>query len=161
MNLPPMQIRDAQSGDAAGMAELLNEIIAIGGMTAHQSQMSAAVIAEYFVNGEGVKASVLAEEGDQIIGWQSLSLWQGELHIGTFVHAGMQAKGIGSALFAATCAAARATGLSHMIAHIRADNVPGLAYYTQIGFYDIGHDPDFALDDGTIAGRRLKRFDLV
>ncbi len=156
-----LHIREAGPDDAGPMADVLNEIIAIGGTTAHQHAFSAEMVRQYFIDGEGVATSVLAVLDDTVIGWQSLGLWQGEMHIGTFVRQGLQARGVGAALFAATCSIARAKGLTEMIAHIRADNAPGLAYYARIGFVDIGHDPSFALEDGTVVGRVYRRFDIV
>jgi ribosomal protein S18 acetylase RimI-like enzyme len=86
--------------------------------------------------------------------------WNGEPHIGTFVQPGLQAKGIGGALFSMTLATLRQTKIGYIIAWIRADNVPGLAYYRRIGFRDIGSDPDFALADGRKVGRIYRRFDV-
>ena len=143
------------------MAEVLNAIIAAGGTTAHQHPMTDADLRTHYIDGPGVETCLLAEAAGQVIGWQSLGEWKGEPHIGTFVRIGTQARGIGAALFDATCAAARARGLTRIIAHIRADNAPGLAYYTRIGFHDIGGDPGFALEDGRVVGRVFRRFDLV
>ena len=61
---------------------------------------------------------------------------------------------------AATAADARA-GVTAIIASIRADNVPGLAYYARLGFVDFAHDPDFALTDGRIVGRVHRRYDIA
>ena len=99
-----------------------------------------------------------------MIGFQSLGLWpglpEGWGDIGTFVAPGVQAKGVGGALFAATVAAARAAGLRVINATIRADNVPGLAFYARQGFADYAQDPDFTLRDGRRVGRVHRRFDL-
>ena len=70
------------------------------------------------------------------------------------------AKGIGAGLFALTCDLLRNAGLTQIIASVRADNAPGLSYYARIGFVDIGHDPDFSLNDGRVVGRVHRRFDL-
>lgn len=142
------------------MTGLLNQIIAIGGTTAHQTPMTPEIVRQYFIDGPGVETSVLAEADGQVMGWQSVGLWQDEMHIGTFVRPAGQAKGVGSALFALTCRRARARGLTRIIAHIRADNVPGLAFYARIGFRDTGQDPGFALNDGTVVGRVFRTFDL-
>jgi L-amino acid N-acyltransferase YncA len=155
-----MIVRKALAEDAAGMAELLNDIIAIGGTTAHQQPTSEAKTCLHAIDGRYVLSSVLAEENGRILGWQSVEQWQGEPHIGTYVQPGLQARGIGAKLFALTLAALRAGRVSHVIASIRADNLPGLAYYARIGFRDIGHEPDFALDDGRKVGRIQRRFDL-
>jgi L-amino acid N-acyltransferase YncA len=155
-----MIVRKALQRDAAGMAALLNQIIAIGGTTAHQQPTTEAQTREYAIDGANVLSSVLAEEDHRIIGWQAVEQWEGEPHIGTYVTPGLQAKGIGAALFELTFAALRARGVSHVIASIRADNIPGLAYYARTGFRDIGHEPDFALEDGRKVGRVHRRFDL-
>lgn len=155
-----MIVRDARADDDSEMTSLLNQIIAIGGTTAHQTPMTAAIVRQYFIDGSGVETSVLAEVAGQVIGWQSLGLWQDEMHIGTFVRPGTQSSGVGTAMFAMTCQRARARGLTRIIAHIRADNASGLAYYARIGFRDVGQDPGFALNDGTVVGRVFRAFDL-
>lgn len=142
------------------MAAVLNAIIAIGGTTAHEHPKTAEQVCADYVDGPDVLASVVAEDQGRVIGWQSVGMWEGDPHIGTFVQPGLQARGVGGALFAATCAALRVRGTRFIIAHIRADNVPGLAYYARIGFRDIGGDPDFDLSDGRRVGRIHRRFDL-
>jgi L-amino acid N-acyltransferase YncA len=142
-----MIIRPATLTDAPAMTALLNAVIAI--------------VTEDYVTGPDVLASVVAEEDGRLLGWQSVGLWQDEAHIGTFVQPGLQAKGAGRAMFGLTCQMLRQKGVKAIIASIRADNVPGLAYYGRIGFRDIGHEPDFSLNDGTVVGRVHRRFDLV
>ena len=156
-----MIVRIATAADATGMTALLNAVIAEGGTTAHETPMTAAEVQGHFIDGQGVLSSVVAEEVGVIVGWQSVGWWQGDPHIGTFVLPGLQAKGVGSALFAATLAKLRGGDVDRIIASIRADNVPGLAYYARIGFRDVGGDPGFALKDGRIVGRVHRRFDLV
>jgi L-amino acid N-acyltransferase YncA len=155
-----MILRRPTEADAPAMADLLNAIIAIGGTTAHQHPKSAEAVREDYIDGTDVKTTILAEDGGRVIGFQSVGLWLGDMHIGTFVQPGLQAKGVGAAMFAETCAQARAAGLTEIIAAIRADNVPGLAFYARIGFQDIGLDPDFALEDGRVVGRVFRRFTL-
>ena len=155
-----MITRLATPVDAVGMTTLLNAVIAKGGTTAHETPMTAADVREYFIDGSDVRSSIIAEDEGQIIGWQSVGQWKGDPHIGTFVHPDLQAKGVGGALFAQTLAALRWTEIGYIIASIRADNVPGLAYYARIGFRDIGQDPDFALSDGRVVGRVHRRYEL-
>lgn len=142
------------------MAALLNEIIVLGGTTAHQHPKSAAMVRRDYIDGPDVQTSVVAEDGGRLIGWQSSGLWQGESHIGTFVQPGVQARGVGAALFALTRAQAQAAGITRIAATIRADNVPGLAYYARLGFRDTGADPGFALENGTVVGRIHRHLDL-
>ncbi|MGV8954851.1 MAG: GNAT family N-acetyltransferase [Cypionkella sp.] len=156
-----MIVRAATLHDAAAMAVVLNRIIEIGGTTAHLTPKSAQDIAAQYIDGEATLTCVVAEVEGAIIGWQAIGWWQGVGHIGSFVSPDTQAKGTGAALFALTCELARGTGLREIYADIRADNVPGLAYYARIGFVDIGSDADFALTDGRVVGRVQRRFDLT
>jgi len=155
-----MIVRQAVSADAAAMAALLNEIIAIGGTTAHQHPKSAERVRADYIDGPDVQTCVVAEEGGCLTGWQSVGLWQGESHIGTFVRPGIQARGVGAALFTLTRDLAARAGIARIAATIRADNVPGLAYYARLGFRDTGSDPGFALDNGTVVGRIHRHLDL-
>ena len=155
-----MIARHATPADAPAMAGVLNAIIAIGGTTAHELPKTESQVRHDYVDGPDVLSSVVVVSEGQVIGWQSVSHWQGEPHIGTFVQAGVQARGTGQAMFALTCDSLRKQGVTHIAAWIRADNVPGLAYYARIGFHDTGGDPDFALSDGRKVGRIYRRFDL-
>lgn len=155
-----MIVRNSLPEDAAAMAALLNRIIAIGGTTAHQTPKTAEAVQADYIDGPDCVTSVVAEVDGQIIGWQAVGWWQGDAHIGTFVDPNLQAKGTGAALFAETLKASKAAGLQEIHASIRADNVPGLAYYARIGFQDDVCDPDFALNDGTKVGRINRRYRL-
>jgi L-amino acid N-acyltransferase YncA len=154
-----MIVRKATPDDAEAMAAILNAIIAIGGTTAHQEPKSVARVRHSYVTAPGVRAAVVAEAEGRMLGWQSVEFWQGELHIGTFVAPGLQARGVGAALFALTCDLLRPDP-APIIATIRADNAPGLAYYARMGFREVSRDPDWALQDGRVVGRVNRRFDL-
>jgi L-amino acid N-acyltransferase YncA len=156
-----MIIRRTRLDDAEAMAEILNRIIEIGGTTAHQTAKSPQTVQADYIDGPDVLSAVVAEDQGVVIGWQSVGLWQGDMHIGSFVRPGIQAKGAGSAMFSMTCDMVRTAGHRSIFASIRSDNVPGLAYYSRMGFVDVSEDPGFALDDGRVVGRVLRRFDLV
>jgi L-amino acid N-acyltransferase YncA len=155
-----MLIRPATPADAPAMASVLNAIIAIGGTTAHEQPKPAATVLQDYITGPDVLACAVAEQDGAVIGWQSAGWYHGHPDIGTFVQPGTQAKGIGAQLFALTCATLRAKHITYIHATIRADNVPGLAYYARMGFRDIGHDPDYRLANGTVVGRVTRQFDL-
>jgi L-amino acid N-acyltransferase YncA len=155
-----MIIRHATSADAAGMMVILNAVIAVGGTTAHEHPKTEAQVREGYVTGTRVLSSVVCEEGGEIVGWQSVELWDGDPHIGSFVRPGAQARGVGGAMFALTRQILRDRGVAYIVASIRADNAPGLAYYARIGFRDIGQDPDYALGNGRKVGRVHRRLDL-
>lgn len=155
-----MLTRAAVPADARAMAYVLNAVIAEGGTTAHEKPKSVAQVRHSYIDGPEVLSSVVAHLDGHVVGWQSVEQWQGAAHIGSFVQPGLQAKGTGARLFALTLELLRAKGVTSIIASIRADNVPGLAYYGRIGFRDFAHDPDYALSDGRVVGRVHRRFDL-
>jgi L-amino acid N-acyltransferase YncA len=155
-----MLIRPATPADAPAMTAVLNAIIAIGGTTAHEEQKTEATVLHDYITSPDVLAASIAEDAGRIIGWQSVGWYHGNPEIGTFVQPGTQARGVGSQLFALTRATLLAKGIGYIIATIRADNVPGLAYYARIGFRDIAHDPDYALSTGQKVGRVTRRMDL-
>ena len=155
-----MLIRPATPADAPAMTAILNAIIAIGGTPAQEAPKTEATVAEDYITSPDVLACSVAEDQGTLIGWQSVGWYHGNPEIGTFVQPGTQARGIGARLFALTGATLRAAGITYIIATIRADNVPGLAYYARIGFRDIAHDPDYALSTGQKVGRVTRRIDL-
>ncbi|MGV8985664.1 MAG: GNAT family N-acetyltransferase [Cypionkella sp.] len=158
-----MIVRRAQDFDAPALAEVLNEIIMIGGTTAHEIPFTAQAFLTHYIDGPDAIFCHMAE-ADRPMGFQVLGIhpalpasW---LDIGTFVRPAARGNGTGAALFKATKAEARAQGCKVINATIRADNVPGLAYYTKLGFVDYASEPDYCLSDGRRVGRLSKRFDL-
>jgi len=156
-----MEIRDTTPEDAGPMADLLNAIIAIGGTTAHQVPKTAEAVRTAYIDGPAVRISVLAWDQGQVIGWQAVDQWQSEMHIGSFVRPGGQARGVGVAMFARTLAQAKAQGIPALVASIRADNLAGLRYYAKLGFADFAHEPDFVLETGARVGRVHRRLTVV
>ncbi len=160
-----MILRRAEPGDAAAMVALQNEVIDIGGTTAHQAPRTAPQVMEDYIAGDSVICCHVADGGDGLMGFQAvgrhpeLDLGWGD--IGSYVRPGLQRGGVGRALFDATVAALRAAGITTINAAIRADNAAGLGYYARCGFIDYGQDLGFALNDGRVVGRVLKRFDLT
>ena len=148
------------------MAGILNEIIAIGGTTAMTGQIDA----EYFVgrmrSAPETSAWHVAEtEEGEILGFQWITQGHGYLppeaaEIATFAKPGRQGLGIGSKLFEATRAAAKALGYRWINANIRADNASGLTYYQSRGFEDYGRIEGYRMADGQIVDKILKRLDL-
>ncbi len=160
-----LTIRPAMRSDAAALADLLNEIIIAGGTTAYQVPFTPARFADAHIDGPTVlTCMVAADASGTVMGFQILlrddKLPAGWADIGTFARRGATARGIGSALFAATCDAARQRGLTGINATIRADNVGGLAFYTKQGFRDHAVAEAVPLHDGTKVDRISKRYSL-
>ncbi len=161
-----VHVRPVREADAAELAELLNAIIARGGTTALEEPFSAERLTGAYLTGPDVISCMVAVDHDSggLLGFQTLGR---EDHlpadvgdIGTFAKVGGTQRGVGTALFAATCAAARAKGLSAINATIRADNTGGLAFYGRMGFVDHSVRHGVPLKDGTLVDRINKRFDL-
>jgi L-amino acid N-acyltransferase YncA len=160
-----LHVRPTMRADALALADLLNEIIAAGGTTAYETPFTPDAFADAHIDGPGVITSVVVEdESGRPMGFQILlatdKLGPGWGDIGTFARRGSTTRGIGSALFAATKAAATAAGLQAVNATIRADNTGGLAFYAKMGFVDYTVARAVPLADGTPVDRISRRFDL-
>ena len=164
----PITTRPAVPADAAQMTELLNEIITIGGTTAHQRPFDTDRMLHHYIQPDHHLSTIVAELDGATVGFQML-VWPNPAEgpmpehwgfIGSFVKVGITGQGIGRALFTATCAAAHAAGCRHIDATIRADNASGLRFYTAMGFTDYDIIRAAPLRDGRLVDRIRKRFDL-
>ncbi|WNH46667.1 MULTISPECIES: GNAT family N-acetyltransferase [Xanthomonas] len=136
-----MQIRPATLDDAEAMVAVQTAIFAAGLRKAPTDL--ATVCATYLQHPDRLQC-VLAEDADgRVLGFQSLRIArpgnaydvaEGWGIIGTHVDPRAARRGVGSALFRATRAAARSAGLAQIDASIAADNALGQAYYEAIGF---------------------------
>lgn len=142
----PLQVRPALPQDARAMAQILNEIIEIGGTTAHRQQFDEERIITYFISPKLGISCFVALEGEQLLGFQSLEWsdpdWPGDrlpadwAIVATFVDPHAHKRGAGRALFANTVEAAKKAGVSFIDATIRKENAGGQAFYQGIGFTD-------------------------
>lgn len=156
--IEPSEVEDARA--------ILNEIIDIGGTTAHQAQFSRAKFEIYYINGPGhIACHVALDAQSRVAGFQAIDrnpdLPDNCADVATFARQTNKLRGVGQALFPYTCAAARRAGCIEINATIRADNVPGLAYYSSLGFVDHSTIRALPLADGTPVDRIRKRFDLT
>ena len=158
-------IRDARADDAPGLCDLLNAIVRAGGTTAWLTEMTVPDFQDWYISGAHVPCCQVAVAGEVRLGFQGLSTFyplpQGWADIGTFTRQDTPARGVGTALFAATRDRAATLGFTVINATIRADNMPGLAYYAKMGFRDYKVDRCVPLADGRMMDRINRRFDLV
>ena len=158
-------IRPVAEADTFQMADLLNEIIRIGGTTAFEEPVTPAMLADWYVHAAPHCCHVAVDSAGDIAGYQAVERTEaygpGIGEISSFARQTPLVKGVGAALFMATVAAARLTDLNAINAKIRADNTPGLAYYAKMGFQDHSVIPDVPLSDGTPVDRILKRYQLA
>ncbi len=163
-----LTVRDVCPEDAPELAELLNAIIARGGTTAFEVPFTADTLRDEYLIGPHMISCVVAVdeatgrlEGFQLLGDFGDPRAAGTGDIGTFVRVDGKQRGVGSALFAATCANARAAGVTTISAQIRADNSGGLTFYGKQGFVDHDVAPAVPLADGTPVDRIYKRYLLT
>lgn len=160
-------VRPTRSADAAALAEILNAIIAQGGTTALEEPFSAEALDHAYLTGPDVLCcfTARADDSPEALGFQTLgrypSLPPNCGDIGTFVRIGVTQGGVGTALFAATRARARALGLAGINATIRADNTGGLRFYSRMGFIDHSVAPAVPLRSGLPVDRINKRYTLA
>lgn len=157
-------IRKAGPLDALSLADLLNEIIAIGGTTAYVRDKSADDLIK-IMQTENAVWYLAEDEKGRVLGFQwiepSTDSPADIASIASFVRVGGTGLGVGSNLFAEMCDAARAHGYRAIDAIIRADNTGGLAYYQSRGFETIKMLKDVTLDDGTCVDKIWKRYSLT
>jgi len=160
-----IHVHQAGLSDTRQMTELLNEIIAKGGTTAHTKAFEPDMLGAEMRLYPGQTAWILAENnvGD-VLGFQNImpheNLPDDAADIATFVKLGQTGLGIGSKLFEHTKSQARRLGYTWLNATIRADNESGLTYYQSRGFEDYKRISNTQLADGTIVDRICKRYEL-
>lgn len=156
-------IRPGGPDDVPQLCDLLNAIIAIGGTTAFERQMSLAEFVEHFFKAQ-IQISLFVAEDAQgdLLGFQVLTahekLPEDWADIATFAAVSARDAGIGRALFSETSAIARRFGLKAINATIRADNAGGLAYYDRMGFSTWKVDKDVPLRSGRRVDRISKSY---
>lgn len=158
-------VRPPISLDAPDMARLLNEIISIGGTTALTHAVTGADLADWMASHPDQSAwHVALDHAEKVVGFQWISphpdLPANACDVATFVQVGRTGLGIGSALFAATSAAAKRLGYCWINATIRADNEGGLTYYQSRGFRDWHVDQGVQLASGLVVDKISKRYDV-
>jgi len=157
--------RQMSAADVAEACTLLNKTIRAGGTTAYQVEFSEALFAQEFLGHPNlICCHVALDDHDHVAGFQAL--WRDAKHgptytyIATFARLEPVFRGVGTSLFVDTVAHARAAGFAIIDATIRADNGPGLGYYTKMGFVDFSTAHAVPLSDGALVDRISKRFDL-
>jgi L-amino acid N-acyltransferase YncA len=160
-----IKVRNPIPLDAPHMARILNEIIEIGGTTAMTRPITGDDLIERMAANPGKSAwQVALDDTETVVGFQWIGphteLPSKSCDIATFVQVGRTQLGIGSALFDATKAAAKALGYVWINATIRADNTGGLTYYQSRGFRDWHFDQGVALASGQVVNKISKRYDI-
>ncbi len=161
-----LKTRKYADRDIPEMCQLINEIIEIGGTTAHEELFDEERFAEHFLSERKLISCIVAvDQNDTIAGFQAAEMHPGLpedwADIATFARVSPKTPGVGTALFAATRKAVEAGGFVAINATIRADNESGLSFYKKMGFETYGVRKNVPLSDGTEVDRINKRFILI
>jgi L-amino acid N-acyltransferase YncA len=143
VTIRPVRRDDIQ--DAAGLADILNSVIAEGRYTALSGHWTPeAELA--FLQSLGPRSEIfVAEVKRHIVGFQVLepfvtytSTMDHVCNLGTYVLARHRGQGVGKRMAEATLAFARANGYEKSVVYVLAHNEGGLAYYDSLGFEQRG-----------------------
>jgi L-amino acid N-acyltransferase YncA len=145
---PEIAIRPARRddiADAAGIAGVLNSVIAEGQWTALTGHWTPEAEQAFLQSLRPRSEIHVAVAEGQIVGFQVLepfvtytSTMNHVAHFGTYVVAEYRSRGIGKRLAEATLAFAQAHGYEKAVVYVLAHNEGGLAYYRSLGFEERG-----------------------
>ena len=160
-----MIIRPASLDDIAELCAILNKIIQTGGTTAIETPLSHQDFRGYFLSGpDHICCFVAQDNAGNLMGFQAIEhhkkLPRSCVDIATFAKQTAAKSGIGTALFHHTLRHVTKAGLESINATIRQDNVPGIAYYSKMGFIDHSIEKALPLMDGTKVDRISKRYTI-
>ena len=153
-----MILRNAEPGDLAAIAEILNDEIDSGTASWTETPKTADDMARWF---DGRAASgfpvLVAEDGGAVLGYASYGPFRaGEGYRGTVEHSVYVARpargrGIARLLMGRLIAAARAAGLARMVGGVSADQPASMDLHRKLGFEEQGRLKGV----GVKRGRRL------
>jgi dephospho-CoA kinase len=131
--------------DAAGVADVLNSVIAEGHHTALTGHWTPEAEQAFLQSLRPRSQVFVADVGGRIVGFQVIepfvtytSTMNHVAHWGTYVHPDYRGRGIGRQLAKATLRFARNHGYEKAVIYVLADNSGGLAYYRSLGFEEKG-----------------------
>ncbi len=156
-----MILRDAEAGDLEAIAAILNQEIAGGTASWRETPWSAADMARWLDERQGLGFPVLvAEAGGEVLGYASYGPFRaGEGYAGTVEHSVYVARrargrGIARLLMERLIERARAAGLHRMVGGVSADQRASLELHRRLGFEEQGRLSE-------VGCKRGRRLDLV
>lgn len=146
MTAPAFHVRRAVPEDGAGTSRLLEAVVAERVHSAIDRAWTAAEQRDYIQSLSDREAlHVACDSTGQVVGSQSLELYSRALpsmrhvaQLGTFVLSAWRGRGVGQALFDASCRFAAGAGYRKIVIQVRASNAGALAFYRRLGFAECG-----------------------
>lgn len=140
-----MQIRPAEEGDAAAIADIYNDAVRHTTAIWNDNTVDTANRVQWIDARQTAGFPVLvAVEGEHVLGYASYGDWRpwdGYRHTvehSVYVHKAGRGKGVGHTLMAALIERAREQGKHMMIAGIESENSASIALHRKLGFEDGG-----------------------
>ena len=139
------RVRRDDIQDAAGVADVLNSVIAEGRYTALTGHWTPEAEQAFLQSLRPRSEVFVAEMAGRIVGFQVIepfvsytSTMNHVAHFGTYVRADTRGRGIGQKLAEATLSFTREHGYEKSVIYVMAGNELGLAYYRKLGFEEKG-----------------------
>jgi L-amino acid N-acyltransferase YncA len=143
----PVSVRVADAGDAAGIARILNAVIADGRFSLLDMPFTEAAERAY-IQALGPRGFIHVADlaGAGIVGFQTVEPWTSFVthefdHVatmGTWIDEAHRRAGVGRTLWAASLALARANGFEKILTDVRADNPGSIDFHRSLGFTIVG-----------------------
>jgi L-amino acid N-acyltransferase YncA len=151
-----MQVRRARLDDADALREFYNLEVTTSTVTFDLVPRSPAEQRAWLAERSGAHAVVVAEEGDEILGFGSLSPYRDRpaytttVEDSVYVRRDVQGRGVGRALLAELVTVATASGFHTVIARVVGGHEASLALHRRHGFVLVGTEREI--------GRKFNRW---
>jgi L-amino acid N-acyltransferase YncA len=139
-----LQLRLAEPADLEAITEIYNREVLTATSTFDTQPKKPSEQMEWLNRHTGRHPVVVALEGQQLVGWASLSAWSDRCayadtaEMSIYVKEGFRGRGIGKSLAVELIDRAKASGLHTLIARISETGAASIALLERLGFSSIG-----------------------
>jgi L-amino acid N-acyltransferase YncA len=139
-----MDLRQAQSGDLAAVAEIYNHYVLHSTCTFAEEPEGPDYWRDWFETHTGINPAIVAINDGQIVGWGTLSKWNRRcayrfsVEDSVYVRPGLHRQGIGRTLLVELIRLAKTHGHHNIVAQIAEGQEPSEALHAALGFRRAG-----------------------
>jgi len=139
-------IRDARESDLGPIFGIYNDAVLHSTATWETVEVPPAEQRRWLAEHQAPYAAVVAVEGDEVLGWASLSRYRPRegyrfsVEDTVYVRDNQARRGIGRALVLELIERARTGGFRAVLAKISADNEASIALHASLGFFEAGRE---------------------
>jgi L-amino acid N-acyltransferase len=143
-NQSALLIRRAEKKDVPSITQIYNEAVINSAATFHVEPVTMEERYEWFSNHDMVRPIIVAQSGDLLVGWASLSSWNakpaydGSVELSVYVDRNARGSGIGKALMEDLIRRAEQGKLHTIISLITEGNEVSMKLHGQLGFEQTG-----------------------